>query len=162
MAGTSIGQVIDWLVTALPAPARQVAADVEVADYAATTATKTYVYVGRQNIDDDESTAGELTYGALGKQRLDEAYTIPICIDVARNGPAYKPARDVALALLDVVVKTIHDDLTLGGIVQNGRIAQISNPELHQAPIRDGDGNDTALRRATVLLTLAVQNTYTP
>lgn len=65
-------------------------------------------------------------YGVGGK-RLEEDYTIPCYIDVRVEGTVQKTPRDAAEAIFNTFWTSLAADLTLGGILTSGRLADIAD-----------------------------------
>ena len=157
--GSSIPAVIDYLITGLAAPLAAIEPTTVLADGMPLTASETMVVVGRTSPESGNGTIGEDAYVELGAQRIQETYTLPIYVDVFREGPAQKPARDAAFGLYDAVVKFVAADPTLGELLTQGRIAQAARLSLHQTQ----DDQDTAgggYMRAQIQFELQIQNTY--
>jgi hypothetical protein len=157
MAGTSIAKVFDYLVQGLPAPAAVVAPNVVVADDVPGYTSEDLIVIGRAGSDESDSGQTTLQYGALGAQRIDEAYTVPGFVYAERQGPGAHDARVAATALIDVVVSFVHADPLLGGNVN--RPCQLTQMTITQY----GDPGDTGAQTwCSISFGIAVQNTYIP
>lgn len=159
--GTSIGAVIDYLVAGLPAPLAAIDPLVRVVDNQPNADSDSWVNVGRSA--DDHGAAGdpENVYTELGAGRIEETYTLPGYVQVYRPGPAQKPARDAAIALIDGIVRFVHADPTLGGILTRGRVGIMSRLSLTQTEDDDDTGGGD-LRLALIGFELTIRNTYIP
>ena len=160
--GTSIGAVIDYLVTGLVAPLKVIDATVQVADNEPGLNSQSLVVIGRSGPDAGDAGSVANEYLELGSALLEETWTLDGYVDCFRPGPAQKPARDAALALYDGVLHFLQADLTLGGNLHRGRYASLTTVTLTQTQDADDTGDSGALRRAVVSFTLRIPNTYTP
>jgi hypothetical protein len=155
--GSSIGKVFDYLVTGLLPKAQAIAPGVEVADDLPQAYTDDLIVIGRESPESTDSGSPALVYGALGQTRLDESYIVPGHVYAVRPGPGVKDARDAAVALLDVVIKFVHTDPTLGGLLN--RRAELGQMTLTQS----GDPGDTGAEAwCSISFGIAVTNTYIP
>ncbi len=174
--GTSIGRAIDYLVTgtATLAPADSdvlgktlgqlltaVASNAILADNAADTESEAMVLIGRKDVLSGETAQGSQSVIVLGAGRSEEDYVIPCCILVYADGPLQKPSRDIALGLFDAVAHFVAADRTFGGVLTNGRYAQIEQVLLQQTEdIADTKGG--AMRLAYLTFDIHCANLYTP
>lgn len=168
LMGVSIGQAIDYLCTGtntsgttLLAALTVVDSTVVLADNEPMSSSQSMVFVGRADPGNAEAGSGTRQYMVLGAGRAEEAYTIPCFISVMRPGPAQKPARDAALALFDAFAHFIQADLTLGGVLLQGRYAQLSQVTLTQT-LDENDTGGGAFRTAFMTFDLHCTNHYIP
>lgn len=170
--GTAIGAVIDYFVAGLgkgvttPSgvvvpPLSSIDPKVLVFDNWATDRSNSRVVIGHQSYDSGEAGDSESAWYDIGAQRIEESFTIPCFIDVVRDGPAQKPARDAATALYDGVVHLIAADVTLAGILQRGRVGLASHLRFRQTQDSDDTGSG-GLRRAYIGFQLVCKNAYIP
>lgn len=160
--GTSIGAAIDYLVAGLPARLALIEPMVIVADNWPDKESRSFVVIGHTSPDSGAAADGEDQYLELGALRVEESYSIACYVDVIRNGPAQKPARDAAIALFDGVVAFVHADMTLGGLITRGRFAMASKVQLSQTQDVTDTGEAGLLRRAVISFEIAVHNSYIP
>jgi len=167
--GISVGAAIDYLVSGtspslgltLSAMLASVDSTALLSDNDPSQFSQSMVFIGRADPSNAEAGTGSRQYIELGAGRSQEDYSIPCYISVTRDGPAQKPARDAAIALFDVVAKFVHSDLTLGGVLLQGRSAYISSVTLTQTR----DETDTAggaLRVAWLMFYIHASNYYNP
>jgi hypothetical protein len=166
--GVSIGQAIDYLCTGsstagstLLAALTAVDSTVVLADNEPMAASQSMVFIGRADPGNAEAATGTRQYMVLGAGRSEESYIIPCFISVSRPGPAQKPARDAAIALFDAVAHFVQADLTLGGVLLQGRYAQISQVTLTQT-LDENDTGGGAYRAAWVSFDIHCTNHYIP
>ena len=160
--GTSIGGAIDYIVANLPAPVAAVDATAVVADNDPIVTSKSLVVIGRNSPEDGTAADGSQMIVVLGANERQEGYTIPCFVSVYRPGPAQKPARDAAIALFDVVGHLIAADVTLGGLLQQGRRAEIQKMQLVQTRDSNDTGDSGAMRLALITFDINCTNTYAP
>lgn len=161
--GTSLGAAIDYLTSpALLAALQAVDPTVLLVDNYPTQASQSMVYIGRTDPDNAQANNGSQTPLTLGMNSRDEQYAIPCYISTIRPGPAQKPARDAAIALLDVVAHFIATDPTLGGVLKAGRYAWISTINLVQTRDPDDAGEAGAQRTAWLTFDVLAHNHYQP
>lgn len=160
--GTVIGAAIDYLVNGLPGVLTPIDPIVYVADNEPAYQTQSLVVVGRQGPQSGVAANGADEYRELGAARLDEAWSLDLYIQCFRPGPAQKPARDAVLALYDGLIKFLHSDPTLDGIVLMGRYAQVGRTQLTQTQDDADTGTSGDLRMAQISLEIAIPNTYIP
>lgn len=164
--GTSIGPAIDYLISGTNAvTGTTLKNDLLAVDVAATLVdgiavliSQSMVFIGKASPDSLSAQAGSQQLLVLGAGRSQEEYDIPCFAYTYRPGPAFKPARDAAIALFDAVAHWIAADHTLGGILQQGRIAEITNVELDQS-IDDETG---AMCIVSLRFTIHCRNHYIP
>ena len=89
----------------------------------------------------------EDSFKVLGAQRIDEEYTIPVSIQVVREGDNPQATEERWWALRALCVNALRDDLTLGGVVNQWVGSFPSNNETRPA------GPKQWLSRGTVSLT---------
>lgn len=155
--GSTIGRAFDYLVAGLLPGAAAVDPNAEVADDSPVSAGASLIVIGREGPDSTDSGSPALTYGTLGQTRVEEAYVIPGHVYVVRSGPGVKDARDAAVALIDVVIRFVHQDPTFGGLLS--RYAQLTQMTL----VQSGDPGDTGAEAwCSISFGIAVQNTYIP
>lgn len=118
------------------------------------------VAIGRNSLDvaTAQTTRVFLTLGAL---RIEETFDIPILIMTRGPGPEQKPIRDKALGLFDAVAHFLQQDLTLGGVLLNGRNAVISDYQITQTETEDDSGGG-AMQTVEIAVTLQCKNHYIP
>lgn len=154
--GTSIGPVIDYLITNLNAPLVAADSTAVVVDGIATAMSQSMVFIGKEGPDSATAQVGLQQILVLGANRSQEEYDIPCFAYAYRDGPTTKPARDAAIALFDVVAHFVANDRTFGGLLLQGRYAQIQNVELNQ----DVDGETGATRIVWLSFTIHCRNHY--
>jgi len=165
--GVSIGAAIDYLMTGsnpggtLGAALTAVDATALLSDNDPTLTSQSMVYIGRTDPDNANAATGSRQFIVLGAGRSQEDYIIPCFISVNRPGPAQKPARDAALALFDVIAHFVQLDLTLGGVLTQGRFANISELTLTQTR-DDADTAGGAMQVAWVMFGIHCTNHYIP
>lgn len=170
--GTSMGAAIDYLVdkftngvTAPNAAGQPVSyaglstvdPHVEVADGKTLTSDSPWVTVGCSGPNQDTDVPITADYMVLGRQRIDESYTIPC--DIIQYGPEEQQSatRTACVALFDRCVQIVWADPTLGGLLQNGKIAHIARATLMQPQTARGDGTV-----AMIQFSVDVDNAYIP
>lgn len=72
-------------------------------------------------------TTGTRSWASLGQMRLQEDYTIPCYIDVRVGEATQKQVRDLTASLFDPFWALLRADLTLGGVLGEGRYAEITD-----------------------------------
>jgi len=167
--GTSIGGVIDYLISGTnPATGTTLLADLKaidpftvLADNEPGSESQSLVVIGRQQFDGGTAQSGTDAYVVMGATRITEDYALDCYIQVYRDGPAQKIARDAAIALFDAVVHWVHADPTMNLLLEKGRIALVSNMTLLQTQNSD-DAAGGDLRTAEIDFSLHVQNHYVP
>lgn len=176
--GTSIGAAIDHLVTTftngftgtdiyqnpLTVPSLpSINSTVEVVAVSPTTDDGCWVVVGRSDFQSESQIAATAQYQVLGRQRIEESYSLPCFILVFGQGPDWGPVRDQALALFDGAIKLVWADPTLGGILQDGRISLVDQFHLEQYdPTTEDTTSSGAAVGASVSFSLQVENSYIP
>jgi hypothetical protein len=161
--GTATGAAIDYLVAQLPAVLTAIDPTVVVIDAWATSGTESQsqVWVGKDAQMNAEGALGSRLFLEIGAGKVTESVDIPCFIYCRRPGPAQKPARDASLAIFDAVVLLVMSDMTLGGVILGGRIAQVHDLKLSQtSSSKDTAGGATAI--AGVEFTLHFENHYKP
>jgi hypothetical protein len=164
--GTSIGGAIDYFVAGTnPIQATTLLAALQAADPSAvvidgiaTKASQSMVVIGKAEPDSVTAQTGSQQLLVLGAGRATEDYEIPCFVYAYRPGPTMKPARDAALALFDVVAHFIATDRTLGGLLLQGRVAEISSVILNQ----DIDDETGATHMAWLSFPIHCRNHYIP
>lgn len=68
----------------------------------------------------------------VGAKRVEDEFTVPCLIDVRMPGNDQKAARDAAESIFNAFWPLVAADLTLGGTLHEGRIAEIS--EITETP----------------------------
>jgi hypothetical protein len=168
--GTSIGQAIDYFVSGTnPVTGTTLAADLTAVDPTAllvdaypTKQSQSMVFIGRTDPENAQAPNGSQTPVTLGMNTRDEEYSIPCYISTTRQGPAQKPARDAALALLDVVAHWLAADPSLNGALKGGRYAYLSTINLVQTRDVEDTGSAGSLRLAWLTFDILARNHYTP
>jgi hypothetical protein len=168
--GTSIGASIDYLCYGTnPNTRTTLAADLTAVDPTAILVdayplqqSQSMVFIGRTDPANAQAPNGSQQPITLGLGTRDEEYSIPCFISVVRHGPAQKPARDAAIALLDVLNHWLAADATLGGALKGGRIAYLSTVSLVQTRDTEDTGDAGSLRTAWVTFDILARNHYTP
>lgn len=158
--GTSIGKAIDWLVATLPVPVQETDSAAIVADGWPLIDAASYVVIGAEDPDIAPVVDGKQQQLILGMGSTDEDYNIPCYVWVKRPGPAFKPARDAAIALFDTVAHTIASDRTLGGALLGGRFAQIEKVVLNQT--EDNESTGTLLMVCSMSFDIRCASHYVP
>jgi len=159
--GTSIAAAIDYLVSGLAAPLSVADPAAVVVDGIATKMSESMVFIGKAGPDSATAQTGSQTLLVLGAGRAQEDYEIPCfayAFRPAGQALSVKPARDAAVALFDVVAHFVASDRTFGGLLLQGRFAEISTVELVQG-IDDESG---ALRIVWLSFSIHVRNHYIP
>lgn len=154
--GTSIAAAIDYIVTTLAAPLTAVDSTAVVVDGIPATISQSMVVIGKSGPESVDAATGSQLAVVLGMNRESEDYEIPCFAYAFRDGPLVKPARDAAVALFDVVAHFVANDRTFGGILLNGRSAEIQNLQLTQ------DVGDGAQRIVMLTFSIHCKNHYTP
>jgi hypothetical protein len=168
--GTSIGQAIDYFCYGVnPKTGTTLAADLVAVDSTAVLVdayplqqSQSMVFIGRTDPANAQAPNGAQQPVTLGLGTRDEEYSIPCFISVVRQGPAQKPARDAAIALLDVVNRWLAADPTLGGALKGGRIAYLSTVSLVQTRDTEDTGEAGSIRLAWLTFDILARNHYTP
>jgi len=156
--GTVVGQVIDYLVAQLAAPAKAAVPDAMVIDANTNDdLSSSMIWIGRNAPQDLQAGNAARGFPVLGRRSIDEDWTIPGFIDCHREGTDQKAARDPALALWDVVCHLASTDPTLGNIITSGYYVELPNAELFQP-----DPPQTAAARALVLFSVRFRSRYIP
>jgi hypothetical protein len=175
--GTAYGQVIDYLFSgtvtvassplfgqALKPQLATVDENVVLADNLYTSQgpidSDSVVTIGRESLDVATSTDTRV-YLTLGAYKIEEAFDIPILIMVRGNGPAQKPVRDRALGLFNAIAHFVQQDLTLGGVLLDGRSGMISDYQITQTETEDDEAGG-AMQAVEIAVTLHCRNHYTP
>jgi len=174
--GTAYGQVTDYLFTgtivtagpltgqALKTQLALVDANVSLTDNYYTPGEliggDSFVAIGRNSVDAASSSSSRV-YLALGALKIEEQFDVPVLILTRGMGPAQKPIRDKALGLLDAFVHFVQQDLTLGGVLLNGRTASISGYQITQTETAN-DGAGGAMQTVEIAITLQCKNFYQP
>jgi hypothetical protein len=170
--GTSMGAAIDYLVDKFTngitgtnaagqpvtyAGLSSVDKYVEVADGKTLTSDSPWVTVGCSGPNQDTDVSITADYMVLGRQRIDESYSIPC--EVIQYGPEEQQAatRAACVALFDRCVQIVWADPTLGGLIKNGKIAHIARATLSQPQPERGDGT-----AAMIQFSVDVENAYIP
>jgi hypothetical protein len=160
--GTSIGAALDYLIDELPSALGAIVPEVVVADGWPEQISDSYVVIGRTNVEDASAADGNLEWIYVGQGRIEETYQLPGYIECTRPGPSQKPARQAVLDLWDGLVKFIHDDPSLGGLIDSGRVALPSMLSLGQTADAGDTGASGQERRAVLPFEIRVQHTYIP
>jgi hypothetical protein len=151
---SSFPAAVDWLVANLRTAVQAAVPTAVVSDGWPTEAAHDEVVVGITPRDDESE--GDHEWVAIGQNKVDEEYDLPIEITSWRGGSSQKLARDACKVLLDAAVTKIRSDLSLGGAVSPypvrfGRFTWVPTREAGEA----GDG-----RRQSVLFNLHIQNRF--
>lgn len=168
--GTSIGKAIDYFVSGTnAATGTTLLQDLQAVDPTAllvdaypTQQSQSMVFIGRTDPENAQAPNGSQQPVTLGLGTRDEEYSIPCYISVSRPGPAQKPARDAAIALLDVVNHWLAADVKLGGVLNGGRNATLSTVSLVQTRDTEDAGEAGSLRLAWITFDILARNHYTP
>jgi hypothetical protein len=168
--GTSIGQAIDYFISGTNAvTGTTLLQDLQAADPTAilvdaypTQQSQSMLFIGRTDPENAQAPNGAQSPVTLGLGTRDEEYSIPCFISVVRQGPQQKPARDAALALLDVLNHWLAADPKLGGVLKNGRYAYLSTVSLVQTRDTEDAGDTGSLRQAWLTFDILARNHYTP
>jgi len=164
--GASIGPAIDYLIsgtnvntgTTLLADLTAIDSSVVLLDAVENKTSQSAVFIGKRAIDSADSMSGDDSLLVLGAGRVQEDYEIPCFIAANRPGPDMKPARDAALALFNGVMHWLAADRTLGGVLLQGRFAEVTAKSL----IQDGAPDTGAIRVAIFPFSIRVRNHYIP
>jgi hypothetical protein len=105
--------------------------------------------------------AGDSTrnYIELGRLAVDEDFSIPCYIDAAASNNDQAGARNSALGAYNAIVHLIQSDMTLGGLLLSGRVAEVQDIQIIQT---DGDEEANDGRRCLITFRIHCQNHYTP
>lgn len=160
---SAIGPVFTYLLTNFAAAVQAVDAtalivDGPVPDYLPPPPAPV-VFVGAQS--PISAVAGDSTraYLNLGALKADEDFTIPCYIDASAGGNDQAAARNSALDAYNAIVHVIQGDMTLGGLLLAGRVAEIADIQIIQT---DGDEEANDGRRCIITFRVHCQNHYTP
>ncbi len=164
--GTSIGGAIDYFVsgtnpntaTTLLAALQAVDPTVTLIDGIPASVSQSMVVIGKADPDSVMAQSGSQQLIVLGAGRSTEDYEIPCFVYAYRDGPTIKPARDAAIALFDVVAHFVAADRTLGNLLLQGRVADISEVTLSQ----DVAGDTGATRLVWLSFNIHCRNHYIP
>lgn len=164
--GTSIGPAIDYLISGTSSTlgttlgAALTAADpaATLVDGIATELSQSMVFIGKAGPDSATTETGSQALLVLGAGRAQEDYDIPCFAYAFRPGPTVKPARDAAILLFDTVAHFVASDRTLGGLLLQGRFAEIGNVDLNQ----DVDDETGATRIVWLSFSIHCRNHYIP
>lgn len=174
--GITVGATIDYLVATLTTgatitdgygrvtvipPISTVNQYVEVADNMPTTSDGAWVIVGRQSVEDGSVGAGELQYLELGGVHIEETYTVAVICKVVLDSGSQQDARNQVIALFNHLVRLLHADPGLGGIIRSGRVALASRYALGQTQdLADMGAGGTVT--AEIHSNLEVTNSFIP
>lgn len=175
--GTAYGQVTDYLFAGTIVPAGSplvgqslktqlavVDSNVSLTDNYYTPGEliggDSFVAVGRNSVDSATSSSARV-YLALGALKIEEQFDVPVLILTRGPGPQQKPIRDKAIGLLDAFIHWVQQDLTLGGVLLNGRSAVISDYQITQTETGD-DSAGAAMQTVEIAVTLQCKNLYQP
>lgn len=117
------------------------------------------LFVGATDPFNSVATDGTRNYVELGRLKVDEDFTIPCYIDTSVNGADQATCRNAALAVYDAVVHVIQSDMTLGGALLAGRVAEITDVQIIQTD-KEVEADDG--RRCVITFKIHCQNHYTP
>lgn len=156
--GTSIAAAIDYLVSGLATPLTSADSAAVVVDGIATKMSESMVFIGKAGPDSATAQTGSQALLVLGAGRAQEDYEIPCFAYAYRPGPTVKTARDAAVLLFDTVAHFVAADRTFGGLLLQGRFAEISNVEL----VQDVDDETGATRIVWLSFSIHVRNHYIP
>lgn len=154
--GTTVGAVIDYLVTNLAAPATAAISDALVIDaYTNDDLSPHMIWIGRPLPVEIDSAAGDREIPVMGRRTIDEEWDIGSFIDCKAEGTAQKTSRDQAIALFDVVAHLIGTDPSLGGLLVSGWYIELPLARMIQV-----DPEKTAWTRTVIAFTARVRNRY--
>jgi hypothetical protein len=156
--GTSVGAAIDYLVAGLAGPLAVADSTAAVIDGIATTMSQSMVFIGKADPGSPTAQTGSQSLLELGAGSSDEDYDIPCFVYAYRPGPTTKPARDAAITLFDVVAKFVAADRTFGGVLNQGRYAELINVALNQ----DVDEDSGSVRIVWLSFAIHCRNHYIP
>lgn len=117
------------------------------------------VFIGATDPVNPVAADGTRNYVELGRLKVDEDFTIPCYIDTSVNGANQAVCRNAALAVYDAIVHLIQSDMTLGGALLAGRVAEISDVQIIQT---DTEAEAEDGRRCVITFKVHCQNHYTP
>ena len=163
MSTSALSGVMDYLLAQLPAVVAAVDVNgVVVEGYVrlgvAPPAPAPIVVVGA--ISPTSANAADETrqYVSLGTENVEESFSIPCYIDVEIVGiDEQTNARRKACLIFDGVVDLVRSDLTLGGNLKRGRVAQLSNIVLTAT---EGDVEAATGRRSILAFDVVCANFY--
>lgn len=112
---------------------------------------------GRTLPDDSQAEVGTQAYVELGAQRVDEAFDLPFFIGCGRGGDDQTEAMLAAVAMFDAFFAFLRTDLTLGGALHDGRIAQITS---HRMRATQDTREAKQGRRWLITATVTCKNRY--
>ncbi len=172
MSDSAIGPAIDYFLTAVNAITGRTLREqmiVDVGDDEFTlieswnvSSDGTAITVGAVNPVDPEAASGVRNYVQLGNglQKVNETFQIYINIVVFLGGSEQKPSRDRALKFYNSLVKYVSQDLTLGGILHDGRNATIGDMVMLANPqgLIDADRG----RKTEIAVPIVCNNHYRP
>lgn len=156
--GTAIGAAIDYLVANVPHALETAGlGGVIVADGWVTDVADQMFVIGRGSPEAPQAEAGVDAIMLLGGGEVDEEFTIPCYIDTWRGGIDQAGVRADAVAAFDAFVSLLRSDRTLGGCLQGGFYAQITNHSVNQTsdPAEAAEG-----RRCLISFSLHCRNRY--
>lgn len=135
MSTSALSGAFDYLVAHLPAVVTAVDPNGIVSEGWVATAPPPpapIVVVGMPSPDNASAADETRQYLALGSGQVEESFDIPCYIDVYVAGitGAQGQARAIACLVFDGVVDLIRSDLTLGGVLKRGRVAQLTDIRL--------------------------------
>lgn len=160
---SAIGPAFSYLLANLPAIVAAVDPNGVVVDGPIATTIPPppapMLYVGATDPMNTTAETGAHLYVTLGGFHVDEDFEIPCFIDVSTGGLDQSQSRNTALAVLDGVVHLIGNDLTLGGILLAGRVAEITHIQMVQT---DGPAESIEGRRCVVAFIVHCANHYRP
>lgn len=160
---SAIGAVFTYLIanvtTAVQAvDPTAVVVDGPVADYIPPPPAP-IVFIGATDPINATATDGTRNYVELGRMKVDEDFTIPCYIDASVNGANQATCRNAALAVYDAIIHMIQSDMTLGGALLAGRVAEVTDIQIIQTNTEE-EADDG--RRCLITFKVHCQNHYTP
>lgn len=143
----TIGAATDYIYSLAQQAVAGVTVEKAVAvDGWATTLYPIMFHVGLSQPPDNpigDSTSSR-SWAALGAAAVQEDFTVPACIDVRMTG-TQKQVRDIAEGLFDSFWTLLATDLTLDGLLKEGRYAEIT--DLTSTPSNVGTATQNGRRQ---------------
>lgn len=157
--GTATGQVIDYLAQNLPAALTAVNPAATVIDGVPQTGSLStaFAVIGATSEWVTDGGTGTRNFLEVGAGKINEVIDIPCWVYAEAAGPEASAARDLVIPLFDAVVSLIASDLTLGGVLLDGRIANVTTFKLTQVP---GTGDFAGMVFAVIDFTVRFENHY--
>ena len=158
-----MGAVFAYLLANVPAAVQAVDATAVVVDGPVADAIAPppapMIFIGAHDPVTPVAAQGTRAYVELGRLKVDEDFYVPCYIDAASGGSDQSIARNSALGAYDAIVHLIQGDMTLGGALLAGRVAEVTNVQVIQT---DTELEAVDGRRCLITFNVHCQNHYTP